>query len=103
MYAAVSKLVKESGEFAYPNMGSAVMDLGKLVGGLMNFNTEWHDGKACLIAKTYADYGNCDLVDNKAYYQLQFRPKIAKKNYYSMPQVRPKLFTGTSPVASGPS
>ncbi|KAH7440766.1 hypothetical protein KP509_03G009900 [Ceratopteris richardii] len=45
MYEAVRKLVKESGEFKYPGMGNAVMDLGKLVGGLMSYNTEWHDGK----------------------------------------------------------
>lgn len=88
MFDAVSKLVKETGEFGYPNMGSLVMDLGKLVGGLMNFHTEWHDGKACLIAKSHPDYYNCDLVDNKAYYQLAYRPKSgALKNHYSMPQV----------------
>ncbi|KAI5063308.1 hypothetical protein GOP47_0021855 [Adiantum capillus-veneris] len=88
MFEAVSKLVKESGEFVYPSLANVLMDLGKLVGGLMSFSTEWHDGKACLIAKSHPDYAESDFVDNKAYYQLQFRPKFAgKKNYYGMPKV----------------
>ncbi|KAH7440763.1 hypothetical protein KP509_03G009600 [Ceratopteris richardii] len=101
MYEAVRKLVKESGEFKYPVMGNAVMDLGKLVGGLMNYNTEWHDGKPCLIAPSHPDYYDCDLVNNKAYYQLQLRRKTtANKNYYGVPQIfmngRPGLHVYTN-------
>ncbi|KAH7440753.1 hypothetical protein KP509_03G008700 [Ceratopteris richardii] len=88
VYEAVRKLVEESGEFKYPHMGNAVVDLAKLMGGLMNYNTEWHDGKECLIAPSHPDFYDCDLVDNKAYYQLQLRRKMTgKKNYYGVPQV----------------
>ena len=53
----------------------------------MTFNNEWHDGKACRIAKTHPNYDNCDFVDNTAHYQLTYRPNAVSTNTYNMPQV----------------
>ncbi|EFJ24954.1 hypothetical protein SELMODRAFT_414169 [Selaginella moellendorffii] len=102
MFDALSKLVKEGGEFKYPSMASVAMSLFQISAGVMNFHTEWHNGAACLIAKSHEYYADCDLVDTKAHYQLNFRPKVGvEKNFYAMPQVfvsgRPAIHIYTKP------
>ncbi|EFJ15484.1 hypothetical protein SELMODRAFT_422831 [Selaginella moellendorffii] len=102
MFDALSKLVKEGGEFKYPSMASVAMSLFQISAGVMNFHTEWHNGAACLIAKPHEYYDDCDLVDTKAHYQLNFRPKVGvEKNFYAMPQVfvsgRPAIHIYTKP------
>ncbi|EFJ11163.1 hypothetical protein SELMODRAFT_447122 [Selaginella moellendorffii] len=88
MFDALSKLVREGGEWKYPRMANVAMSLFKISAGVMNFHTEWHNGAACLIAATHREYPNCDFVDTKAHYQLNFRRRAGDgRNYYAMPQV----------------
>ncbi|XP_024518963.1 uncharacterized protein LOC9651125 [Selaginella moellendorffii] len=102
MFDALSKLVREGGEFKYPGMANVAKGLFEISAGLMNFHTEWHNGAACLIANNHQEYPDCDFVDTKAHYQLNFRRRPGDGwNYYEMPQVfvsgRPALHIYTKP------